>query len=205
MVGAEVLDLALADPRVTRVISVGRRATGVTHAKLEEILHKDFLDLALLEPALKRSDCCVHCLGVYTGQVPDDEFWRITYGYIDALVTAFERAKPTVRFVLMGASGADPTEKRRFIFAKAKGRAEKRLTTSRITDHFIFRPGYIDPGKVATRSAMPTWIARPLYWVLPFLGIGARDLARVMLESALTGKGARLLENTDIRKVSRAS
>ncbi len=205
MVGAEVLDLALSDPRLSHVISIGRRRSGVTHAKLEEVTHADFLDLTSLEPHLRRADACVHCLGVYQGQVPEDEFWRITHGYIDALVTAFERVRPGVRFVLMGASGADPTEKSRFLFARAKGRAERRLTSSQLTDHFIFRPAYIDPGSVATRATVPTWLVRPFFRLFPFLGIGARDLARVMLEAARTGRGERLLENRDIRRAAKGT
>jgi uncharacterized protein YbjT (DUF2867 family) len=203
MVGSEVLDLALADPRVAAVVSIGRRPTGLTHAKLTEVRHADFLDLTAIEPSLSAASACIHCLGVYQNAVPADEFWRITYGYVDALVTALERRRPGIRFVLMGAQGADPTERRPFLFAKAKGRAEKRLTTSRLTDHFITRPGYIDPGRVASRASAPTWIARPLYRLLPFLGIDARDLARVMLEQAITGEGPRLLENRALRAAAK--
>jgi uncharacterized protein YbjT (DUF2867 family) len=204
MVGAEVLHLALADPRVPRVVSIGRRPTGVTHPKLLELIHKDFLDLTLLDPHLAAATSCVHCLGVYQNQVPEDEFWRITYGYIDALVTAFERLNPGVRFVLMGAQGADPTERRRILFAKAKGRAERRITESTLQHRFILRPGYIDPGRVPTRASAPTWLVRPIYWVLPFLGVGAVDLARVLLEKAITGSGSQLLTNADIRVAAKS-
>lgn len=199
MVGAEVLQLALADPRVSRVVSIGRRPTGVEHPKFTELIHSDFLNLTVLEPHLAAATSCVHCLGVYQNQVTEDEFWRITYGYIDALVTAFERLNPSVRFVLMGAQGADPTEQSRFLFAKAKGRAERRINESRLQHRFILRPGYIDPGSVATRASAPTWLVRPIYWVLPFLGVGAVDLARVLLEKAITGSGSQLLTNADIR------
>jgi uncharacterized protein YbjT (DUF2867 family) len=175
MVGAEVLHLALADPRVPRVVSIGRRPTGVAHPKLLELIHTDFLDLTVLEPHLAIATSCVHCLGVYQNAVPEDEFWRVTYGYIDALVTTFERLNPAVRFVLMGAQGADPSERSRFRFAKAKGRAERRINASRLAHRFILRPGYIDPGRVTTRAPAPTWLVRPIYWILPFLGVGAED------------------------------
>jgi uncharacterized protein YbjT (DUF2867 family) len=204
MVGAEVLHLALADPRVPRVVSIGRRSTGITHPKLTELIHEDFLDLTALEPHLAAATACVHCLGVYQNQVPEDEFWRVTYGYIDALVTAFERLNPGVRFVLMGAQGADPSEKSRFLFARAKGRAERRLGGSRLTHRFILRPGYIDPGRVATRASAPTWLVRPVYWLLPFLGVGAVDLARVLLEKAVAGSGSQLLTNAEVRTEAKA-
>jgi uncharacterized protein YbjT (DUF2867 family) len=204
MVGVEVLHLALADPRVPRVLSIGRRPTGVVHPKLDELIHTNFLELTALEPHLAAATSCVHCLGVYQNHVPEEEFWRVTYGYIDALVTAFEHLNPQVRFVLMGAQGADPTERSRFLFAKAKGRAERRINESRLAHRFILRPGYIDPGRVATRASAPTWLVRPIYWMLPFLGVAAVDLGRVLLEKALTGSGSELLTNSDIRAQAKA-
>jgi uncharacterized protein YbjT (DUF2867 family) len=200
MVGAEVLHLALADPRVPRVVSIGRRPTGVVHGKLTELIHTDFLDLTALEPHLAAATSCVHCLGVYQNQVPEDEFWRVTHGYVDALVAALERLNPGVRFVLMGAQGADPTEKSRILFAKAKGRAERRINESHLAHRFILRPGYIDPGRVASRASAPTWLVRPIYWLLPFLGVDAVDLARVLLDKAVSGSGSQLLTNADIRR-----
>ena len=108
MVGAEVLHLALAGSRVRRVTAIGRRATGVTHPKLVEVLHTDFLDLAPVESHLAAAESVIHCLGVYQNQVTKEEFWKVTYGYVDALVTTLERVNPRVRLVLMGAQGADP-------------------------------------------------------------------------------------------------
>ncbi len=43
MVGEGVLHIALADPRVEKVLVINRRSCGVQHEKLTEILHKDFL------------------------------------------------------------------------------------------------------------------------------------------------------------------
>ena len=41
MVGHGALNAALADRRVSRVVTVGRRATGREHPTLEEIVHAD--------------------------------------------------------------------------------------------------------------------------------------------------------------------
>ncbi len=202
MVGSEVLHLALQDHRVSQVISVGRRGTGVTDRRLHEVIHRDLTQLAPLEPLFARADACIHCLGVYTGAVPDDEFWTITFGYIDALVGTLERVRPGIRFVLMGAQGADPTERSRLMFAKAKGRAERRLTESRLEHRHILRPGYIKPGRTPTRSRAPDWLARAIYRVWPGLGVDAPDLARVLLEIAVTGQGAPLYSNGEIRRAA---
>ncbi len=74
MTGTEVLHLALADPRINRVTTIGRRATGVVHKKLTEIVHADMLDLSAVEPQLRDAQLIIHCLGVYQNAVPVAEF-----------------------------------------------------------------------------------------------------------------------------------
>ncbi len=107
-----------------------------------------------------------------------------------ALVAAFERANPAVRFCLFSAQGASINEKSPFRFAKAKGRAEKVLTASTIADHFIFRPGYILSAKLFA----------PVYRLFPAIGIDAPALARVMVDVGVDGHTVSVLENRDLRR-----
>ena len=200
MVGTEVLYLALADPRVTSVVTISRRVTGVLHPKLREAAHGDMLAIGPVAEELRRADLVIHCLGVYTGAVPDDEFWRVTFGYIEHLVAELERLGADPVFCLMGAQGADPTESSPFIFAKAKGRAERVLMESRLTRKYIFRPGYIKPGRVASRARNTEWFSRYLYALLPFIGVDAVQLARVMLEVGLRGPPQVLWTNGEMRR-----
>jgi nucleoside-diphosphate-sugar epimerase len=205
MTGIEVLHLALADPRITQVTTIGRRVTGVVHPKLRERTHGDMLDLAPVAEPLRTADLIIHCLGVYQNNVPADEFWKVTVGYLDALLAILKQQNADPRFCLMGAQGADPTEKSPFLFAKAKGRAEQHLLESHLTRRHIFRPGYIKPGRLGgSRSTMPEWIAQPLFKLLPFMGIAAVDLARVMLEVGVAGSGQVLFTNADMRRMTNA-
>jgi len=205
MTGIEVLHLALADPRISQVTSIGRRGTGVVHPKLREIAHSDFLDLSAVAEPLRHGDLIIHCLGVYQNNVPEDEFWKVTVGYLDALVAILKEQNVDPRFCLMGAQGADPSEKSPFLFAKAKGRAERHLMESHLTRKHIFRPGYIKPGRLRTsRSTMPEWIAQPLFKLFPFMGIAAVDLARVMLEVGINGSDQTLFTNAAMRRMADA-
>lgn len=205
MTGIEVLHLALADARISKVTSIARRSTGVTHAKLREITHKDYLDLSAVAEPLKEADLIIHCLGVYQNNVPKDEFWTVTVGYLDALLAKLAELKADPRFCLMGAQGADPTEKSPFLFAKAKGRAEAHLMASRLTRKHIFRPGYIKPGRLGgSNSTIPEWISQPLFKLLPFMGIAAVDLARAMLDVGITGSDQVLFTNGDMRRMTNA-
>jgi uncharacterized protein YbjT (DUF2867 family) len=201
MTGIEVLHLALADPRISAVTTIGRRVTGVQHPKLAEVVHGDMLALSPVESHLRQADLIVHCLGVYQNNVPADEFWKVTVDYMDALFGTLKRLGADPRFSLMGAQGADPTERSPFRFAKAKGRAERLLVESHLTRKYIFRPGYIQPGRTGgSRSTVPEWISRPLFKLLPFMGIRAVDLARVMLEVGIAGSAQVLWTNGEMRR-----
>lgn len=68
-------------------------------------------------------------------------------------------------------------------------------------DHYIFRPGYIAPGRRKGRSRIPDWLARPVYRLIPSIGIDAVDLARVMLRTGLGRGEKRLFLNREIREL----
>ena len=200
MVGFELLHLALVDPRVNSVTTIGRRATGVRHPKLREIVHADMLDLSELEPQLRRADLILYCLGVYQNAVSAAAFWTITCGYLEQLLGRLQQIGADPVFCLMGAQGADPSEKSLFRFAKAKGRAERYLMESSITRKHIFRPGYIKPGRVESRSPTPEWLSRVGYALFPPLGIDAVKLAAVMLEVGVAGSPQVLFKNGPMRR-----
>jgi len=128
MVGSHVLNLLLEDERVGKVVSISRRSTGLTHPKLQEIIHQDFLDFSSLSTQLTGIDACLYCLGVYQNQVTKEQFYEITCDYQKALTDVLEKTSPHMTFGLFGARGADPDEKSPLLFARVKGRAEKLLS-----------------------------------------------------------------------------
>jgi len=78
MVGGYALRYALDHPSVGAATAIGRKPTGLTHPKLNEVLHQDFADCSALSGALSGQDAAMFCLGVYTGAVSDAELRRIT-------------------------------------------------------------------------------------------------------------------------------
>lgn len=202
MVGIEVLHLALVDPRIASVVTIGRRPTGVTHKKLREVTHADMLSLGPVAEELKQADLISYCLGVYQNQVSAEEFWTVTVGYLEHLLAELKRLGTDPVFCLMGAQGADPTERTPFRFGKAKGRAERLLVESHLTRRYIFRPGYIMPGMGRSRSTVPEWISRPLFKLFPALGIEAVNLAKVMIETGLKAPKQVLYTNGEMRSLA---
>ena len=76
MVGQGVLRECLLDDSVKGVLSVGRAATGQQHPKLQEMVHKDLLDLSTVEDRLSGYDACFFCLGVSAAGMNEEQYRR---------------------------------------------------------------------------------------------------------------------------------
>lgn len=202
MVGTEVLHQCLSADQIRKVLTIGRHATGVDDTKLREVEHQDFLDFSLLEPELSQANICFYCLGVYQNQVPADSFWKITVDYLAALIDTLERANRDLTFCLFSAQGADPSEKSPFRFAKAKGRAERILLDSSILRKYVFRPGFINPGRKSAQAGWSGWVAKQVYMLIPSIGIDAADLGKVMINVGLNGSIQPTFSNRELRRLA---
>ncbi len=199
MVGGEVLAQCLAHDKIQSVLTVGRRKSGIEHPKLTEIEHGDFLDFSTLEADLKPVDVCFYCLGVYQSHVSKEQFWEITVDYLAALLRTFERTNKTVRFCLFSALGASTSERSPIRFAKAKGRAENILLASELAEKYIFRAGFILPGRRSENVPLSSKMFGPVYRLFPKIGIDAPELARVMIDVGMNSHEKTFLENRDLR------
>src|SRR5262245_13031557 len=146
MVGQAVLIECLADPDVRRVVSIVRRATGVTHAKLTEIVHTDFFDYGPIEPQLRDADACFFCLGVSSVGMKEEDYRHITYDLTMAAARTLHRLNPKLAFIYVSGAGTDSSEKGRSMWARVKGKTENDLTAL-FERAYMFRPGYIHPEK----------------------------------------------------------
>jgi uncharacterized protein YbjT (DUF2867 family) len=206
MVGGYVLRYALEHPAVERVTAIGRRTLGISHAKLNEILHPNFADCSALADSLSHQDAAIFCLGAYTGSVPDAEFRTITVDYTVEFARVLHRSSPNADFAFLSGQGADPTGKSRIAFARYKGEAENALLATGFHAVYIFRPAYIYPVKPRKEPNLGYRLLRAIYPVFrmlfPSKVIRADDLARVMVDVAVRGTNERrasVFENNDIR------
>jgi uncharacterized protein YbjT (DUF2867 family) len=208
MVGGYALRYALDLPAVKRVVSISRRKTGISHPKLDEVLHQDFSDCSELAQTLAGQDAAVFCLGVYTGTVTDAEMRTITVDYTVEFARVFRRGSPDASLTFLSGSGADPTGRSRMAFARYKGEAEEALLGSGFPRLYIFRPAYIYPVEPRKEPNFSYRLLRSVYPVFQILFpnqvIRADDLARSMVDVAIrTGAGTErvILENRDIRSM----
>ena len=111
MVGGYALRYALEHPAVETVTAIGRRTLGISHAKLNEILHPNFGDCSALAESLSHQDAAIFCLGAYTGTVSDAKLRTITVGYTVEFARVLHTSSPGAEFVFLSGRGADLREK----------------------------------------------------------------------------------------------
>jgi uncharacterized protein YbjT (DUF2867 family) len=206
MVGGYALRHALDHPAVGVVTTIGRRKVGISHPKLNEVLHRDFADCSALAETLSVQDAAVFCLGAYTGAVPDAELRKITLDYTVEFARVLRGASPSAAFSFLSGSGADPTGRSRMAFARYKGEAETALLAAGFPRVYIFRPAYIYPVEPRKEPNFSYRLLRAIYpafrVLFPNQVIPADDLGRAMVDVVAGRTGeceGRVFENRDIR------
>ena len=205
MVGGIVLRECLDSNEITQVTSISRKPSGMNHPKLVEVLHQDFLDYTGLEAHFRSQNIAYFCIGVYTGQVPDQKFKTITVDFTMAFTDLLKQHSPHARFCFLSGSGADPKEKSRMSFAKYKGMAENYLIRKAFPALYIFRPAYIYPVEKRREPNFTYRLTRRLYPLLktiyPQGVITSEELGQAMFNTGIYGAEKTVLENQDIKAI----
>jgi uncharacterized protein YbjT (DUF2867 family) len=205
MVGGYALRYALENGSVGTVTAIVRRKLGISHPKLQEVLHRDFADCSSLWRVLSSQDAAIFCLGAYTGSVTDAELRTITVAYTIEFARVLHGSSPNAAFSFLSGSGADSTGRSRIAFAQYKGEAENALLAGGFPRVYLFRPAYIYPVEPRKEPNFNYRLLRAIYpafqLLFPNQVIRADDLARAMVDVSLqeTERGGRVLENRDIR------
>jgi nucleoside-diphosphate-sugar epimerase len=202
MIGSLILEYCLNSQEVSKVISLVRRSTGISHQKLDEIVVNDFMNLDENAHCFESIDVVYYCQGVYTGVVERDQFRKITVDYPEILGKILIQHNPNLRFCLLSGAGADRKEKSRFLFAKNKGTIENRLSMMGFAAFHSFRPSYIYPVTPRKEPNFSYTLSRFLYPLIRRLGTGvsikSTELALVMFKIGIEGCDKEILENKDI-------
>ncbi|MDP7149353.1 MAG: NAD(P)H-binding protein [Paracoccaceae bacterium] len=186
MVGGSVLRALLSDNRITKVTSISRRSTGLSHAKLTEIQTADFGTSEGLEAAMQGADILFHCIATYAHKVDAATYETITVTYLETTLAALAKASPNARVCHFSASGAAPNGKSWYKALNTKGRAENALFASGFPVKIAFRPGLIVPTRPENHKGFGDTMGKLAFRLLPFIGTTADDLAWVMVDTALS-------------------
>jgi uncharacterized protein YbjT (DUF2867 family) len=213
MVGQAVLRECLLAEDVESVLAVGRTATGQNHAKLQERVVPDLLDVAAYEADLRGYDACFFCLGVSSAGMSEAAYTRLTFTLTTTVATKLAELNPRMTFVYVSGSGTDGTERGRTMWARVKGKTENTLLRMPFRAAYMLRPGFIVPmDGIQSKTRSYRIFYNVLGPVLPLLRklfpksiLTTRELGQTMLTLARSGAPKRVLEPADMRRLLEAT
>ena len=206
MIGQGVLRECLLDADVERVLTIGRTATGVQHAKLQEIAQPDMWNYAAIEGRLRGFDACFFCLGVTSAGMSEADYTRVTCGITIAAAETLCQLNPAMTFVFVSGAGADSSEQGRLMWARVKGKTENAIIRLPFKASYVFRPGIVQPmhgerSRTAAYRVLYT-ITKPLVPLIrrlwPNQILTTEQFGRAMLFVVRHGAPKRVLESADI-------
>jgi hypothetical protein len=207
MVGEGVLHEALLHPDVEKVLVINRRTCGMTHPKLTEILHTDFLYLSPIENQMKGYNACFFCLGVSSVGMNEEKYFSLTYTLTMNTAEILSNQNPEMTFCYISGAGTDSTENGRLNWARVKGKTENDLMKLPFKKVFAFRPGFLQPTKGLKNVHRFYGVFVLLYPVFRFLMpkyvTTLKELGQAMINSVLLGYDKSVIEVKDIILLSK--
>lgn len=184
LVGAELLRQLLRDDRISSVVVLGRRATGVAHPKLRE--HEIAFDAPEGWRGLVIGDVLFSALGTTIRAAGSaGAQYRVDHGYqLRAAEAARENGIAT--YVLVSSAGASPSA--RIFYSRMKGELERDVEALAFPRTRILRPGLLDGDRREVRTG-ERWALRLLRPLAPALPASARPIrvevvARAAIEAS---------------------
>lgn len=201
MVGEGVMHECLQHSDVEAVLVINRKASGISHPKLKEIIHTNFFDLSPIEDELTGYNACYFCLGVSSVGMMADEYYRLTYALTMHVAQTLSKLNAEMTFCYVSGAGTDSTEKGKG-WAGVKGKTENDLMKLSFKHVFAFRPGFIKPIKGLANAhnfyKYIGWlfpIGRALY---PNGFCTLQELASAMISVTKHGYSKNIIEGKDI-------
>lgn len=212
LIGDGFLQESLLAHDVTEVVTVGRTPLNLTHPKVRQVRHADFLDFSAITEELRGADACFWGLGVSSAGLSPQDYERITYDFTVAAARALAEINPALTFVYVSGGGTDSTEKGRSRWARVKGRTENTVIAT-FPNGYALRPGFVKASHdQRSKTAAYRWantLITPLVPLLrllrltPLLMTSTAQLGQVALHLARHGYSLHILENRDIVTVAR--
>ena len=170
MVGKGVLLESLDNDRIKQILLINISSIDIKHPKIKEIIHKDFTDFSSIKHQFKGYNACFHCMGVSSAGITNEQYYKFTYTFTEALVNALYETNPNLTFIYVSGEGTDSTEKSKIMWARVKGKTENLIFNKGFKDAYAFRPGVILP-KRGIKSKTKLYnllylITRPLFPIM---------------------------------------
>ena len=208
MVGEGVMRECLLHPQVEAVLVINRRPVGVSHPKLKEIIHRNFLDLSAIEDHLTGYNACFFCLGVSSIGMKEEEYFKLTHTLTLNVAQTLSKLNKEMTLCYISGAGTDSTEKGRSMWARVKGKTENDLMKLPFKTVFAFRPAFIKPTAGLKRTQK---VYKYIAWLYPFMRLVApgatctlKEIGLAMIHSVTRGYDKNILEVSDIVALAKA-
>lgn len=145
LVGKQVLHNLLDSDDYKEVKVLTRRATGIKHEKLTEVL----FDFDNPDASLVKADDIFCCLGTTIKKAGSEEAFRKVDFLYPVQVGRAGKLNGAEKYLIVTAMGADP--KSVIFYNRVKGEVEKELTDLRFTTFHILRPSLLLGDRGETR------------------------------------------------------
>lgn len=204
MVGEGVLLECLENPNISEILSVSRKPSGKTHAKLKEYLVPDFLAIDSNDENLKGYDACFFCAGISSVGMNEEDYTKITYDTTLHFAKVLLNLNPEMVFNYVSGAHTDKTESGKLMWARVKGKTENDLKKLGFKDAYNFRPGFMKPvdGQVNVK-----WFFKPVIWLFPILlpskSLTLHEVGRAMINAVQKGYSTSILEIQDIKNLAK--
>lgn len=207
MVGEGVLHECLQHSEVEAILVIGRKACGVVHPKLKEIIHSDFFDLSAIKNELTGYNACFFCLGVSSVGMKEEAYFKLTYTLTMHVAETLSKLNPDMVFCYISGSATDSSEKGRSMWARVKGKTENDLMKLPFKRAYNFRPGYMHPTP-GLKNTLPYY--KYLSWMYPFFRTvfpnfvsTLSELGLAMIHAVSRGYEKQIVEVNDIKLLAK--
>ncbi|MBV4358835.1 epimerase [Parasegetibacter sp. MAH-26] len=206
MIGEGILLECLSNPKISEVLSVSRKPTGIIHHKLTEYIVPDFNSISVGDARLKGYDACFFCAGVSAVGMTEEEYTKITY---DTTLNFAKKLNPNSRmsFVYVSGGGTDSSEKGRMMWTRVKGKTENDLMKLPFKQAFGFRIGFVKPAKGQKRILKYyhyiSWLFPIIKVILPNMYSTMTEVAEAMISVTRYGYKSNVIYVKDIHLLAK--
>jgi uncharacterized protein YbjT (DUF2867 family) len=207
MVGEGVLHECLQHQDVEKVLIINRRPSGISHPKLEEIVHANFFDLSSIESRLTGYNACFFCLGVSSIGMKEGKYYHFTFSLTLSFARKLLELNPDSVFCYVSGAGTDSSEAGRSMWARVKGKTENHLILLGFRDAYMFRPGFLFPTPGLNNTLKyyryVNWLYPTLRRFFPNHVSTLKELGLAMIHSVTKGHNNSVLEVRDIVELAK--
>jgi len=208
MVGKSVLLECLESDKINKITIINRSPAGFEHAKIKEILLRDFSEIENIRKDLESFDACFHCMGVSALGMSKENYTHITYTITKMLTDLMFELNPQMVFNYVSGIGTDSSEKGNSMWARVKGKTENYILNKGFKDAYMIRLGAILPekgikSKTGWYNALYV-IMRPFFPLIKKSSniITTTAFGRAMINTIYFPQEKKYLENKDLNRLA---